>query len=142
MRRGVTLVELVLAIALAGLISIPAALLLSQTLRAAVQTRDTMAGVSLARAELERLDALNNFFAADLALTCPAGTAVATTLTNYNGTPYDVVRTVSCQAGNCCSASTNSQGMKRVEVMVRRNGTTDTVCRLATYRTKHVTFGN
>lgn len=138
--RGITLIELILAIILTAVISIPAALLMTQTLRAAVQARDMMAGLSVARAELERLDALNDFFTADLAVSCPAGTAVTTTLLNYNGMPYDVLRTVSCEAGNCCDTATGSQGMKRLVVAVRRSGTAETVCRLATYRTKHVLF--
>lgn len=139
--RGFTLIELILAMLLTALISIPAALLITQTLQAALQARDMMTGLSLARAELERLDALNNFFAADLLLACPAGTPVTTTMLNYNATPYDVLRTVSCQAGNCCTNAINSQGLMRIEVTVRRNGTAETVCRLRTYRAKNVYFG-
>lgn len=139
--RGFTLIELVLALTLTAVLSIPAALLVTQTLRAALQARDMMTGLSLARAELERLDALNNFFDTDLLLTCPSGTAVTTTMLNYNATPYDVLRTVSCQSGNCCTNAINSQGLMRIEVTVRRNGTTQTVCRLRTYRAKNVYFG-
>ncbi len=142
MTRAVTLVELIITIAIAA---IPAALLLTQTMGASVQSRNTMAALSLARAELERLDALNAFFNTVLNVTCATptsvGTPLTTTMPNYGGSPYDVIRIVSCQTGNCCNVATNSQGVKRIVVTVRRNGTTATVCRLITYRTKHVNLG-
>jgi len=129
---GLTLVELVLTVGLAGILGIPTGLLLSEHLRAAVTSRDSTVAMGLARAETEQLDSLNNFFA------LPLGTV---TIANYQGYPYNLTRTITCQAGNCTSGSSNSQGVKRIVVTVTKAGSTAPLARMTTYRTKHVLFG-
>ena len=134
MSRGMTLMELVIAVALAGIIGVPLGLLLSEHLRAAYETRQSSIAVQLARAELERLDSLNDFFAPDLAL----GTTV---LPAYQGYAYDLQREVTCQAGNCTKTAANSQGIKRIRVTVTPAGSAARAISLTSDRTKHVAFG-
>ena len=141
LRRGLTLVELVVTISLAAILGIPLGWLLSEQLEGALRARDAVLATNLARAELERLDSLNDFFTPELA---PGATTV---VPNYLGFPYTMERAVTClPGGNCTSTSFSSQGVKRITVSIYKPGATDPLARrlsrLTTYRTKHVLFGS
>ncbi len=134
-RRGLTLVELVVTITLAGLLGIPVGLLLSHYLEAALRSRDRTVAVNLARHEMERLESLNDFCHADL------DTPVAGVAITVPGFPSSIVtRMVTCQAGDCACPSA-IDGMKRVDVRVTKAGSEDPLASLTTYRTKFVTYG-
>ena len=120
---------------LAGLLGIPTGLLVSEHLRAALTSRDATVALQLARAEMERLDSLNSFFASTLAI----GTTVIPT---YQGFPYTMTRTITCQTGNCASTNPNVQGVKRLLITMTRSGSASPLARLISYRTKHVLFGS
>lgn len=135
MKRGLTLIELVLTIGLMGVLGIAMGLLLGEQLQATVMAHDSTLAMQLARAELERLDALNNFFAPELAV----GT---TTTPNYAGSPYTLTRAVSCLAGNCRSQRLASQGLKQIRVSVSPAGSKAILAALVTYRAKDVSFGS
>jgi type II secretory pathway pseudopilin PulG len=151
-----TLVELIITIALAAILGIPAGILLSEHLGAALRARDFSVAMSLARAEMERLDSLvngadsdtANFCTTDLALGAVGPTAIA-------GYPqYSLTRTVSCQtpssscacscSGSCGTGSpTNARNdIKRIEIRVTSSGSGESLASLATYRTKYVLFGS
>lgn len=131
MSRGLTLVELVITISLAGILGVPVGMLLSEQLNGALKARDYTVGMNLARQEMERLDSLNDFFV----LASQSASAVP-------GFPaYTRTVTVTCSFGNCTSTGVGSQGGKRVEVVVTKTGSSDPLARLVTYRTKHVQFG-
>ena len=139
MRRGLTLVELVLTIALAGILGIPTGLLLGEHLFVALTSRDSTVATQLARYEMERLDSLNNFFDPNLNVVPPV------TISNYQGFPYDLTRTVTCltsPATTCTSGALNNQGVKRIQVTVTKTGSAQPLSRLISYRTKHVFFGS
>lgn len=133
--RGLTLIELVLTIALAGILAVPTGLLLTEHLREAMSSRDSTFALQLARAEVERLESFNNFFKS------PELNIGSTLMPNYQGYPYDVTRAVTCQVGNCVSAALNSQGVKRIDIVVTQAGSLQPQARLISYRTKHVSFG-
>lgn len=155
MTRGWTLVELVITISLAGILGVPVGILLSRHLGSAIQARDASVAMSLARAEMERLDSLANgadpdtvnFCTTDLAL----GTVGPTPVTGYP--QYSLTRIVSCQtpSSNCaCSCSgqcgtgsptTARNDVKHIEVRITKSGSTDQLATLVTYRTKYVLFG-
>lgn len=135
MRRGLTLVELVLTISLAAIIGVPVGFILSEHLRGALWARDAAVAMCLARQEMERLDSLNNFFASpDL--------SVGTTSGTVSGFPsYTRTVTIICLVGNCTNTGTNSQGVKQITIVVTKTGPGDTLATLVSYRTKHVFFG-
>ncbi|MBI2093286.1 MAG: type II secretion system protein [Candidatus Omnitrophica bacterium] len=141
MRHGLTLIEIIVTISLLAIIAVPASLLLSEPMRAAISFRESTVAMGLARSELEQLDALNDFCHADLALTSASGI----TVDPYQGFPYALTRIVSCQTGDCssnCNAPNNNRnGIKRIEIRVSRSGSSDVLARLTNYRTKYVLFG-
>ncbi len=142
-RSGLTLVELVITITLAVIISISVGLLLSQHLTSALRARDCTIAMNLARYEMERLDSLNDFCHVDLTVNSPGGLSIP----SYQSYPYTLTRTVWCQANdcssNCTTTPTNAKnGMKRIEILVTKNASTDRLAFLVTYRTKFVLFGS
>lgn len=131
MSRGLTLVELVITISLAAIIGVPVGILLSEQLKGALTARDYTVGMALARAELERLESLNDFFAIASQPAAPVPGFPA----------YTRSVTVTCLLGDCRSGATKRQGTKRIDVVVTKTDTPDLVATLVTYRTKHVAFG-
>ncbi len=140
MSRGLTLVELIVTITLAAIIGAPAGRLVSEHLRAALRGRDMTLAINLARYEEERLDGLNDFFAA------PDLNVTTTDFASYQGYPYTLRRTVDCVLGNCVSAVQSSQGVKRITLQVYKpsgaNPTAELLATVVTYRAKHVLFGS
>ena len=140
MRHGLTLVELVITISLTAILGIPIGILISEHLTAAIRTRDVAVAMNLARYEMERLDGLNDFFAA------PDLNVTSTTTQNYQNFPYTLVRTVDCLVGDCTSVSLTIQGVKRIRVTIYKPSASDPlatpVATIVTYRTKNVLFGS
>ena len=137
---GMTLVELVITISLSAIIGVSAGILLSEQLRGALRARDYSVAMNLARAEMEKLDSRNDFCHADLAL----GT---TDLVSGYPAAYTVRRVVSCRTGgttcaNCNLPPTNANnGVKQIDITVKKSGSGETLATLVTYRTKYVLFG-
>jgi len=151
-RPGLTLVELVITISLTAILGIPAGILFSEHLTAALRARDAAVAMSLARYEMERLDGLNDFFASGLTV---ATTNPIPTPPWPSGYPsYSGARTVTCFQTMCpgcsggqttaCSACSSSavsacQMVKQIRVTVGKSGTR--LAELRTYRTRNVGFG-
>jgi len=134
-RRGLTLVELTLTIALLGLIGIPTSLLLTEHLHGALRGRDSVLATQLARRELERLDSFNDFAHPDLAVT-------TVTISNYAGyAGYTMRRVVSCKAGDCIVSPT-APALKEIEVTILREDSSTPLARMTTFRARDVLFGN
>ncbi len=132
--RGLTLVEVIITITIAAIVSSPIGIILGRQLDSAMRARDVNVATVLARQELERLDSLNNFFVTpDL--------DVGTRSAAVPGYPYTRTITVTCLEGNCASAATSSQGVKQITMVVTKTGVASTLARLIAYRTKHVSFG-
>ena len=143
--HGLTLVELVVTIVLTAIIGVPMGRMVAEQLRGALNARDSTIAMNLARLELERLDSLNDFCHADLALT--GGT------TAPNPDPaFTVTRIVSCQtptsscacscSGGCGGAPSNARNdIKRIEIRVTKSGSGELGAAAVTYRTKYVSFG-
>ena len=131
MTRGMTLVELVLTIALAAIVGVPTGILGSEQLRGVLTARDQVVAMGLARAELERLESLNDFFA----ITTQAPAAVP------GFAAYTRAVTVTCEAGNCTNTNFDSQGIKQIDVTVTKTGIAGSLASLTTYRAKHVSYG-
>jgi len=145
--NGMTLVELILTISLAAILGATAGRIFGEQLRAALKARDYTVAMNLARAEMERLDSLNNFCHVDLNVTAASPPPI---VGYWAGYPYNLTRIVQCQAGDCTSQSPGvcqsppanaNNGLKRIEIRVTRTGSTDRLASLMTYRTKYVQFG-
>ena len=150
---GLTLVELILTIALAGILGAPLGIMLGEHLNGSLRATDRAVAMSLARWELERLDSLesttspgrdnlNGFCHPDLTVNVPAGV-----LATSPNPAYTITRIVACQANdcasNCASSPTNARnGVKRIEIQIRRAGTANVIASLVTYRMKYVLFGS
>lgn len=149
MRRGLTLVELIITISLAAILGVPVGILLSEHLTGAIRARDAAVAMNLARYEMERLDSLNDFCHPDLALTPPGGILLsAAPFSIYPS--YAVRRVVTCQAQVSATACTSpcvaspgatDNAIKRIEVVARKSGSSDLLASLVSYRTKYVSFG-
>ena len=131
MRRGLTLVELVITIALAAILGVPVGFILSEHLRGALRARDYAVAIQLARAEMEELDSWDDFFAINSQPAAPVpGFGAYTREVN-----------VTCPMGNCTNTSTGNQGVKQITIVVTKTGSGETLATLVNYRTKHVFFG-
>ena len=145
-RTGLTLIELVVTTSLAAILGIPIGILLSEHLVAALRARDYTVAMSLARREMERLEAINDFCATpDWDLTGPGGVPAPSV-----NPAYEVTRIVACQVegspGACASSCVATPGntdnaIKRLEMVVRRVGSSDVLASTVSYRTKYVRFG-
>ncbi len=148
-RTGLSLIELVITISLAAILGIPVGIILSRQLQAAMNVRDAVVAMSLARDEMERLESLDSATGLDNAngfchsqLAIPGSSVLPGYWTGY---PYDMQRLVACQVGDCsnnCASPNNAQnGVKRIEIRVTRTGSGQLMASLVTYRTKYVRYG-
>lgn len=103
-KRGFTLVELIMTVVVVSIVAIPLSLLISQHLESVLQSRDHTAAVNLARLEMEKV---NNMAYGDL-------TIGAITTTGYQGSNYDLVRTIVYQAQDVSSG----ESLKKITVEV------------------------
>jgi len=123
--RGFTLVELIMTVVVVSIVAIPLSLLISQHLESVLQSQDYTAAVNLARLEIEKVNNLsyNNI--------------VSGSFSPYQGTNYDVTRTVTYAQGDEAAA----ESMKKIVVDVKRSGDAAVLVSLVTYVTKNITYG-
>ena len=154
--RGLSLIELIVTISLAAILGVPVGILVSEHLGATMRARDATVAMTLARREMEQLDdfnsaslsSFNNFCHANLNLTGAGGVSVASP-----NPAYAITRIVLCQtptsscacscSGICLTGAPSSarNDIKRIEVQVKRSGSSELLASLVTYRTKYVSFG-
>ena len=125
-RDGFTLLELVMAMVVMGITSVPLSLFLYQHIEGTFQAQGRTQAAELARCEMERVTNLDY------------DTLSTATVTNYAGQSFDLDRTVSYVQGNSASA----ESLKQIQVAVRRSGATEVLAELRTYRARHVQFGH
>lgn len=124
-QRSFTLIELIITIALLGILLIPLGFMAIEFTREIVYSRDLGAAEALARIEMAKI---NNLVYSDATLAVGYDNAIA----NYEGYPYDLRRTVT--AGPVAN-------LKQVQVRVYPFGnTTRHLANLVTY-VANVTFG-
>lgn len=124
-RRAFTLIELIMAIVVTGIVAIPLALLVAQHVLGTSQSIDLTVGRSLARLEMEKV---NNMAYANI---------TNATTSNYAGYGYDVTRTVTFTQGNASSA----ESLKKIIASVTKSGNSTAFFNLTTYIAKNVTIG-
>ena len=146
-QMGLTLVELVITISLAGIIGVPVGIILSRQLDSALRARDYAVAMSLARAAMEQVDS-----ASDLPAFCNLNSTVPAPVSGYPA--YTVERVVACQTtGSTCNcgcsgacgtvagAASARNDIKRIEIRLTKSGSGERLATLVTYRTKYVLFG-
>lgn len=130
--QGLSLVELVVAIAVGAVLSVPVGMILAEHLRGGIRARDQVVATQLARYEMERLDALNTY--ASLASGGPY---------SLSGVPaFTITTTVTCETGGSTCNAGGANSVKRVQVDVRKLGETNLYASLVTFRTENVQFGD
>lgn len=124
-KRGFTLVELIMAIIVVGIISIPISLSLGQHIRSAAVSQDYSTAINLGRFEMELV---NNLAYANIN---------SLTSANYQGYSYDVVRTVSYAQGS----GATPESLKKITVDVKKSGSTTVLVSFVTYVAANVSYG-
>lgn len=128
--EGWTLIELIMTIVLAGILSIPVSYFIVSSIENKVYVEDTTTALQLARWIME--DSYRE------ALTDAGYLALASrTYNNYFNTGLDVVRTVTYVAGSQFS----TYSAKEVSVRVTRSGDSQVLTEFITYITRDIQYG-
>jgi len=104
-KTGFTLIELIITICLLGIVLIPLGIISIELMRTLVNTRDSGVAEGLARTEMAKV---NNI---------PYASLASTTITSYDGYPYDLYRTVNVVSGF-------SDNLKQVQIKIFPAGNT------------------
>lgn len=120
---GFTLIEIIMAIILLGIVSVVLGLFVSQQVQAVARADEYALAFNLARSEIEFV---NNLAYASI---------TTDNIPNYEGyAGFDMDRTVT-------ATTSGSEEYKTVLVQIRRPGGTENLAALTTYVTKNITFG-
>lgn len=120
--KGYTLIELIMAIVLVGIIAIPIASMLVAQIQGTVASGDLLKCYNLGRYEIENLYSKNY---SDIA---------TANFTNYAGFPYDLTRTVTTVTGN------NNAQLKNITVDVKKHGSVQVLVTFYTAIAINVTY--
>jgi len=123
-KRAFTLIELIMAIVIAGILAIPISVTLSKQVQSVFDSQDLALAANLARLDLEQM---NN--------TAYAG-IVPATLNNYQGYNYNLIRAVSFVNG----AALTAESTVKVTVKVTKPGNPAVLVKLVTYVSKNVRY--
>jgi len=124
-KRGFTLIEIIMAIVLLGIISVILGLFVAQQVQAVARADDYTLAFNLARAEIEIVNNLSYANITDLTTPDYAG---------YTG--YTMYRTVTFVFGGPVGES-----LKQAVVQIRRTGGMENLATLTTYIANNVSFG-
>ena len=122
---GFTLVELVMTIVVVAIVSIPLSLMISQHMRSVFESVDNTMAANLASFEMERVKNLSY------------ANIVSGNFLNYQGYPYDVIRTVTFAQGSALTF----ESLKQVRVDVQKSGNPKILYTLFTYIANNVGYG-
>jgi prepilin-type N-terminal cleavage/methylation domain-containing protein len=123
-RKSFTLIEVIMAIVIVSIISIPASLVLSQYIRSFSLNQDLSCALQIARLDAERIY-LTDFEDIDSLF-----------ITNYENTFYDLEREVIYKEGS----PADSESLKQINVRVYAGGENKLLSELVIYRAKNVLF--
>ena len=122
--QGFTLIELIMAIVVVGIVVIPLSITLSEHIQSVFQSQDLTMADNLARFDLEQM---NNTAYASI---------VSATISGYQGYAYDLTRTVSFVNGTAVSA----ESTKKVTLQVTKTGSAQVLVKLVTYITRNMRY--
>ncbi|MFA6129405.1 MAG: type II secretion system protein [Candidatus Omnitrophota bacterium] len=124
-KRGFTLIELIMAIVVVGIIALPISITLGKHVQSVFVSQDYTTALNLARFDMEQ--ALNTAYAS----------LSNASFNNYQGYDYNLSRTVTYAQGSSGSA----ESLKLVTISVTKAGKADVLVTLKTYIAKNVTSG-
>ena len=125
LKRGFTLIELIMTIVVVGIIAVPISLLLTQHITSTFQSEDLAMAVDLARFEMEKV---NNLAFANI---------INYTNTTYDGYNYTVNRVVNYAQGSGATA----ESLKQINVTVTKSGNSIVLANITTYIAKNINYG-
>ena len=123
--KAFTLIEMVMTLVIIGILAAPVGLMIGQQFEGVFFSQDSHEAMNLARFEMERVKKMSY------------ASIITASLSNYQGYPYDITRTVSFVQGNAGSA----ESLKQVVVDVRRSGSAAILFSLRTYIARNVLYG-
>lgn len=123
--KAFTLIEFVMTIVIVGIIAAPLGLLIGQQFESVFVSREYHEAMNLARFEMERVKKMSY------------ANIITASFTNYQGHPYDIMRTVSFVQGNAGS----TESLKQVTVDLRKTGSPAILFSLKTYIARNVLYG-
>ncbi|MDD5560675.1 MAG: type II secretion system protein [Candidatus Omnitrophica bacterium] len=124
-KRAFTLIELIMAIVVLGIIALPISITLSKHVQSVFVSQDYSTALNLARLDME--EALNTDYNS-------LGNAY---FSNYQGYDYNLSRIVTYAQGNFWT----SESLKLVTISVTKAGSATVLVTLKTYIAKNVTLG-
>jgi type II secretory pathway pseudopilin PulG len=125
LRQSFTLIELVITIVVVAIIALPLAVMLAQQAESTVRSQDFSTALNLARLEIEKVN--------NLAYTAITSDSVS----DYEGYPFDLTRTVVYVAGSDAAA----ESLKQITVRVSKAGNATPLASLVTYIARNVNYG-
>jgi len=124
-QKGFTLIEIIMAIVLLGIIATGFGIFISQQAQGVVRSQEYTTALNLGRKEQELVKSL------------AYANIVSLTTSNYDNYPFDVIRTVSYVFGTDATA----ESLKKVVISVRVTGTARDLFTSTTYIAKNASFG-
>jgi prepilin-type N-terminal cleavage/methylation domain-containing protein len=125
-KKAFTLIELIMAIVIVGIIALPVSITLSRHVQSVFISQDYSMALNLARLGME--EALNTAYTS----------LSSASFNNYKGYNYNLSRSVTYVFGNYWSA----ESLKLVSISVTKAGGADVLANLKTYIAKNVTVGS
>lgn len=124
--KGFTLIELIMAIVVVGIVALPISVTLARHVQSIFESQDMTIATNLARFDLELM---NNTDYTSIA---------SASFTGYQGYGYDLTRTVSYVNINNWWFSTEST--KKITVQVTKSGSATVLVRLVTYISRNIRY--
>ncbi|MDD5356300.1 MAG: type II secretion system protein [Candidatus Omnitrophica bacterium] len=124
-KRAFTLIELIMAIVIVGIIALPVSITLSKHIQSVFVSQDYTVALNLARLDMEQV------------LATAYANINSASFNNYQGYNYNLVRTVAYAQGNPGSA----ESLKSIAISVTKAGSATALVTLKTYIAKNVTVG-
>ncbi|MDD5505639.1 MAG: type II secretion system protein [Candidatus Omnitrophica bacterium] len=122
--KGFTLIELIMAIVVVGIIALPISITLSRHVQSVFQSQDMTMANNLARFDLEQV---NNTGYDDIS---------SANISGYQGYDYDLTRTVSL----INSWFFGLESTKKITVQVSKSGSAAVLVKLVTYISRNVRY--
>lgn len=125
LKKGFTLIELIMTIIVVGLIAVPLSISLVEQVQGVTQSTDYTMALNLGRFEMEKVNNLSY------------DSITNASFSNYQGYAYDIDRAVAYVQGGAASI----ESLKSITVSVKKAGNATILLSLATYIARNLSYG-